>query len=116
LTTNGARQPQETDRRARTLRLGTLALVWLAGLVAGFFGLLSAVATYGCSDSDPGLACRTSGSLLGAVVVLAVIAVVTAVTVLSHDRPPRVTGLLAWLRQGRRRPRRSARSPSPVSC
>src|SRR6266576_2446710 len=27
-----------------------------------------------------------------------------------------VTGLLAWLRPGRRRPRRSARSPSPVSC
>ena len=90
-----ARARGEADRRARAIRLGTLALVWLAGLVAGFFGLLSAVATYGCSDSDPGLACRTSGSLLGAVVVLAVIAVVTAVTVLSHDRPPRVTGLLA---------------------
>jgi hypothetical protein len=69
--------------------------VWLGGLVAGFFGLLAAVATYGCADSDPGLACRTSGSLLGVVVVLAVIAIVTAVTLLSHGRPPRGAALLA---------------------
>jgi hypothetical protein len=84
----------EADRRARAIRLGALALVWLAGLLAGFFGLLAAVATYGCADSDRGLACRTPGSLLGAVVVLAVIAVVTVVTVRSQGRPPRSVAVL----------------------
>jgi hypothetical protein len=78
-----------------------VALVWLAGLGAGFFALLSAAAKYGCGGSDDGLACHTSGSLLGALLVLVVIAVVTAVTVLSDRRPPRdvlilgVTGLVA---------------------
>lgn len=63
--------------------------MWLCGLAAGFFGLLSAAARYGCSDSDKGFACGTSGSLVGGLVVVAVIAVVTAVTVMTYDRPAR---------------------------
>jgi hypothetical protein len=66
-----------------------VAVVWLAGLGAGFFALLGAAAKYGCGGSDDGLACHTSGSLLGVLLVLIVIAVVTAVTVLSDDRAGR---------------------------
>jgi hypothetical protein len=51
--------------------------------------LLGAAARYGCGSSDTGLACRTSGSVLGILIVVGVIAVVTAVTVLTHERPPR---------------------------
>lgn len=90
-----ARDHGEADRRARAIRLAAVALIWVAGLVAGFFALLAAAASYGCGDTDPGLACHTSGSLLGIVDVLVVIAVVTVITVLSHGRPPRVAGLLA---------------------
>ena len=64
-------------------------MVWLAGLAAGFFGLLGAAARYGCGANDDGLACRGSGSLLGVLLVAAVITIVTAVTVLTHDREPR---------------------------
>jgi len=66
----------------------------LAGLAAGFFGLLGAAAKYGCGGSDTGLACRTSGSVLGVLLIVVVIAVVTAVTVLSHARSPRDTVLI----------------------
>jgi hypothetical protein len=69
--------------------LSTVSIVWLCGLVAGFFGLLAAAARYGCGSSDNGLACRGSGSVVGVLIVVAVIAVVTAVTVMTHDRPPR---------------------------
>jgi hypothetical protein len=71
------------------VRLSTVAVVWLCGLAAGFFGLLSAAARYGCGAGDNGLACRTSGSVVGILVVIAVIVVVTTVTVMSHDQPPR---------------------------
>ena len=79
----------------RAVRLCSVGVIWLAGLVAGFFGLLGAAARYGCSSGDHGLACRTPGSLLGVLLIVAVIAVVTAVTVLSHGRPARDTVLLA---------------------
>jgi hypothetical protein len=61
----------------------------LSGLAAGFFGLLGAAARYGCGANEAGLACRTSGSVVGALIVIAVISVVTAVTVMTHDRTPR---------------------------
>jgi hypothetical protein len=66
-----------------------MAVVWLAGLAAGFFGLLGAAARYGCGVNDKGLACTGSGSTLGVLLVLAVITVVTVVTVRIHDREPR---------------------------
>jgi hypothetical protein len=97
------RHAKAVDRRARTVRLSTVVVVWIGGLVAGFFGLLSAAARYGCGATDTGLACRKSGSVVGVLVVLAVIGVVTTVTVMSHDRPPRrlmtigLTGLAALL-------------------
>jgi hypothetical protein len=66
-----------------------VAVVWLGGLGAGFFGLLGAAAKYGCGANDHGLACRTSGSVVGVLIVVAVVIVVTAVTVLTHERTPR---------------------------
>jgi hypothetical protein len=66
-----------------------VSVIWLAGLAAGFFGLLSAAAKYGCASTDRGLGCRTSGSILGTLVVVAVVAVVTLVTVVTHDQPTR---------------------------
>jgi hypothetical protein len=84
-----ARHARAVDRRTRTVRVSTVAVVWICGLTAGFFALLSAAARYGCGAGDKGLACRTSGSVVGILVVIAVIVVVTTVTVMSHDRPPR---------------------------
>jgi hypothetical protein len=66
-----------------------VGVVWIAGLAAGFFGLLGAAARYGCGANDKGLACQGTGSLLGVLIVVAVVAVVTSVTVLTHDRQPR---------------------------
>ena len=63
--------------------------MWLAGLAAGFVAFLAGVARYGCSAGDDGLACETSGSVLGWLVVAAVIAVVTAVTLMTLNRPRR---------------------------
>jgi hypothetical protein len=83
------RHAKVVDRRVRTIRLSTITVVWLAGLAAGFFGLLGAAARYGCGASDTGLGCRTSGSVVGVLIVIAVIAVVTAVTVMTHDRTTR---------------------------
>ena len=65
-----ARHARTVDRRARTVRLSTVAVVWLCGLGAGFFALLSAAARYGCGGGDKGLACRTSGPVVGILVVL----------------------------------------------
>jgi hypothetical protein len=96
-----ARHLRTVDRRDRGARIGTVAVVWLAGLTAGFYGLLAATARYGCSSADHALACGTPGSLLGVLVVVVVIAVVTAVTVLAFGRGDRAvvwfgaTGLAA---------------------
>jgi DMSO/TMAO reductase YedYZ heme-binding membrane subunit len=83
------RHAKIVDRRARTTRLSTVTLVWVCGLAAGFFGLLAAAARYGCGADDNGFACRTSGSAVGVLILIGVVAVVTAVTVLTHNRPPR---------------------------
>jgi O-antigen ligase len=84
-----ARHAKAVDRRARATRLSILTVIWLSGLAAGFFGLLAAVARYGCGANDNGLACRGSGSIVGILIVIAVVGVVTAVTVMTHDRMPR---------------------------
>jgi hypothetical protein len=84
-----ARHAKIVDRRIRTIRVSTVIVVWLCGLGAGFYGLLSAAARYGCSSSDDGFACHTSGSVVGGLIVVAVIAVVTTVTVMTYDRPAR---------------------------
>jgi hypothetical protein len=78
-----------TDARARTARVVTVAFVWFGGLAAGFVGILAAVAKYGCGLHDSGFACETSGSVCGIVIVLAAVAVVTAVTMLTFDQPTR---------------------------
>ncbi len=84
-----SRHAKAVDQRLRTIRVSTVIVIWLSGLVAGFFGLLGAAARYGCGAGDDGLACHTSGSVAGVLIVVAVISVVTAVTVLSQDRPVR---------------------------
>lgn len=75
--------------RARVARAGSLAVVWVGGLAAGFFALLSVAARYTtCTTSAPGLACRPAGTAIGGSLVIGVIATVTAATVLTHDRGP----------------------------
>jgi hypothetical protein len=72
------------------VRASVLAIVWLAGLAAGFFALLSVAARYTtCTTSAHGLACRPAGTAIGGSLVIGVIATVTAATVLTHDRGPR---------------------------
>ena len=87
--------------RPRSLRLPTLLLVWLAGLAAGLFALLGAAARYTtCSSHATSLACRSTGTSLGVVLVVCVIAIVTAATVLSYGRTRRgvvTIGLVAIL-------------------
>jgi hypothetical protein len=87
--------PVGSLRRARLTRSIALLLFWIAGLVVGFFALLAIGARFGCGHSSHGLACQSGGTALGVVLVLAVIAVVTAVTVMGAD--PRRLGRLAVL-------------------
>jgi hypothetical protein len=72
-------------RGGRVARLGVVAILWLAGLGTGFYAILSVGARYGCARTDEGLACGTTGTALGALLILAVILVVTAGTVFSQD-------------------------------
>src|ERR1700744_2725397 len=72
-------------RGGRIARLGVVAILWLVGLGAGFYAILSVGARYGCASSDKGLACHTTGTALGVLLIIAVILVVTAGTVLSQD-------------------------------
>jgi hypothetical protein len=83
-----SRHARDADQRLRVVRLSALGVIWLCGLAAGFFGLLSAAARYGC-DSGDGFACRGSGSAVGVLLVVAVVGIVTTVTVLTHERPAR---------------------------
>ena len=79
------------------MRGTSLTVIWLGGLAVGFFGVLSIAARYGCASSAHGLACRKSGSALGVLIVLGVVAIVTAVTVTTHHRSPRNVLIAATL-------------------
>lgn len=83
------RHAKAVDRRQRAIRTWTVGAIWLCGLAAGFVAILAAAARYGCAPHDAGFACRTSGSVVGIVLVVAVISVIIAVTVLTYDRPAR---------------------------
>lgn len=84
-----SRHAKVVDRRLRAIRLSAVGVVWLGGLTAGFYSLLSAAAKYGCGASDDGFACHGSGSVVGVLLVVAVIAIVTGVTVMTQDRAAR---------------------------
>ena len=69
----------------RVARLTVLAVFWAAGLVVGFFALLSLGAKFSCSHTARGLACRPAGTVLAVGLVVVVILIVAAVTALAHD-------------------------------
>jgi hypothetical protein len=77
------------DVRARVVRVIAVAVIWFGGLGAGFVGILAAVAQYGCGMNDSGFACKTPGSVCGILIVAASVAVVTAATLLTFERPLR---------------------------
>jgi hypothetical protein len=83
------RHAKVVDQRLHVIRVSTIAAVWVYGLVAGLYALLAAAAKYGCMKDDDGLACHTSGSVLGIVLLVTVIAVVTLVTIACPNRPGR---------------------------
>lgn len=90
------RHAKAVSSRSRYARAAALLVVWLGGLAAGFFGLLSTSAKFTtCGSNSKGLACSTPGTALGAFLVIGVIATVSATTVLTHDRPPRNVALTA---------------------
>ena len=91
------RHARTPDSRVRLVRGSALVVIWLGGLTAGFFSILSVAARYGCARSAHGLACRQSGSALGVVLIVAVIAVVTTVTIATHDRGLRRVSVTAGL-------------------
>ncbi|HZC69647.1 MAG TPA: hypothetical protein VE442_03025 [Jatrophihabitans sp.] len=94
-----SRRARFGDDRLQVVRLATVGVVWLAGLGAGFFAFLAGVARSGCSSGDDAFACHTSGSVVGWLLVAAVIAVVTAVTLTTLNRPARgvlIIGSLAF--------------------
>ena len=83
------RHAKVVDPRQRAIRLATLAFVWLCGLAAGLDATLAAAAKYGCMSGDQALACKTSGSVLGIVLLITVIAILTVVTLATTNRPTR---------------------------
>jgi hypothetical protein len=84
-----AKHPKAVDSRARTTRFVIVAVIWVCGLLAGFYGLLGAAARYGCNANDDGFACRRSGSVVGVLITVAVVAIVAAVTLMTHGRSTR---------------------------
>lgn len=84
-----AKHARDLDPSLRRTRLAVLLVVWLGGLAAGFFGILATAARYGCGNSATGLGCSTSGTVLGVALIVAVIVIVTALTVYSHERRQR---------------------------
>jgi hypothetical protein len=66
-------------------RFAALAALWVAGLVVGFFALLSVGAKFSCSRTARGLACRPAGTVLAVGLVIVVILIVAGVTALAHD-------------------------------
>lgn len=90
------RHAKPVDNASRASRASALVVVWLGGLAAGLFGLLSVSARYTtCGAHSHGLACRTPGTALGGFLVVGVIGSVSATTVLTHDRPARTVVLWA---------------------
>jgi hypothetical protein len=89
-----ARHVRVASNRWRFARASALTFIWLAGLATGFFAILGAAARYSCSPSAHGLACRPAGTALGGGLVVGVIAIVTSVTVATHDSGRR--RLVAW--------------------
>ncbi|MEO9139175.1 MAG: hypothetical protein ABI345_08920 [Jatrophihabitans sp.] len=84
-----AKHAHSSDPAARRARVLTLVVVWLAGLGVGFVGIVATFARYGCSESATGLGCRSTGTVVGTLVIIGVIAIVTAVTAFTHERPAR---------------------------
>ena len=65
-------------------------MVWVGGLAAGFFALLSVAARHTvCGASSTGLACRPAGTAIGGALLVGIVAIVTTATVLTHDRGTR---------------------------
>jgi hypothetical protein len=83
------RHAKVVDPRLRVIRLSTVAFVWLCGLVAGLHAVLAAVAKYGCATGDEAVGCKTSGSVLGIVLLVTVIVIVTVVTLTTANRSAR---------------------------
>lgn len=83
--------PPDPDRESggRTPRIVSVVLVWLAGIGAGMYSLLSVGVRYAgtCTSRSTGLACHTGGTVLGLVLLVAVVVVVTGVTLGTHGRP-----------------------------
>ena len=80
--------------------LALIALLWIGGLLAGFYSMLSTAARFGCAHNDKALACRNAGSALSVALVVAVVAIVTAATLLVFDAqtwPARLVRLLGGL-------------------
>jgi hypothetical protein len=74
----------------QVFRLVAVALVWLAGLIVGIFGMICVGARYAsCGSTNTGLACHSSGTTLSVLLIVGVIATVTTVTVATHGRDPR---------------------------
>ena len=92
------RHARSTSARWRLARGSALTLIWLGGLAAGFFAILGAAAHYSCAHNAHGLACRSAGPAVGTMLVLAVITIITAVTVATHDSGER--RLLTWTAAG----------------
>lgn len=87
--------PSEPDQTSggRTPRIVAVLLVWLAGLAAGMYSLLGVGVRYAgtCTARSTGLACHTGGTVLGVALLVAVVVVVTTVTLATHGRPlPRI--------------------------
>jgi hypothetical protein len=83
------RHAKVVDQRLRTIRLSTVAFVWLCGLAAGLYAVLAAAAKYGCMNGDDAVGCKTSGSVLGIVLLVTVIAIVIVVTLTTANRAAR---------------------------
>ena len=66
---------------------GLIAVFWISGLVAGFYALLSIGAKYSCGRTSHGLACSSTGTVLGAGIVAAVVMVVTGGDTAVQGRP-----------------------------
>ena len=85
-----AHKPYVPARRSpRALRWTAVAVVWAAGVAAGLFALLAGGSRFAtCSSHATGLACRSAGTALAVLLLLAVVAVVSTATVLAVSRTP----------------------------